>query len=342
MIRDVWSCQEEKWSKAKKISQGAAAATALRAAEGGGRRRWSRDLQVLRVTTQREVKSDETSAEFQGETSELENVFGPASSGHQEERRWSKSGRISTPSFEEDAREEHHKKRENTTGQKYNSFQYTQMGHRQSRPNQDDWFSSFLQRCPPSCSLQDTNQREAQKNNLFSCWSYFLFLKANIRVQRGMNSPKPLGSIRRTSVFVSCTSRLINIPPVLAPHTANTANTAAWSKSETVGFSHCWLLTLSPGDWAEMLGIKYFLEPTGMCLQHLMRLVHVFQVVTDDHDPPRFLFWIYPKKTFLLSAEYFPFNNQYRCNDTEVYKYITWAGTCTSGFDIDIHTEFAS
>lgn len=95
MIRDVWSCQEEKWSKAKKISQGAAAATELRAAEGGGRRRWSRDLQVLRVTTQREVKSDETSAEFQGETSELENVFGPASSGHQEERRWSKSGRIS-------------------------------------------------------------------------------------------------------------------------------------------------------------------------------------------------------------------------------------------------------
>lgn len=28
-------------------------------------------------------------------------------------------------------------------------------------------------------------------------------------------------------------------------------------------------------------------------------------------------------KIFLLSAEYFPFNNQYRCNDTEVYKYIT-------------------
>lgn len=42
------------------------------------------------------------------------------------------------PSFEEDAREEHHKKRENTTGQKYNGFQNTQMGHRQSRPNQDD------------------------------------------------------------------------------------------------------------------------------------------------------------------------------------------------------------
>lgn len=310
MIRDVWSCQEKKWSKAKKISQGAAAATALRAAEGGGRRRWSRDLQVLRVTTQREVKSDETSAEFQGETSELENVFGPASSGHQEERRWSKSGRISAAELWGGRSGGASQEKRKHNGQKYNSFQYTQMGHRQSRPNQDDWFSSFLQRCPPSCSLQDTNQREARKNNLFSCWSYFLFLKANIRVQRGMNSPKPLGSIRSTSVFVSCTSRLINIPPVLAPHAANTANTAAWSKSETVGFSHCWLLTLSPGDWAEMLGIKYFLEPTGMCLQHLMRLVHVFQVVTDDHNPPRFLFWIYPKKTFLLSAEYFPFNNQ--------------------------------
>lgn len=258
MIRDVWSCQEEKWSKAKKISQGAAAATALRAAEGGGRRRWSRDLQVLRVTTQREVKSDETSAEFQGETSELENVFGPASSGHQEERRWSKSGRISAAELWGGRSGGASQEKRKHNGQKYNGFQNTQMGHRQSRPNQDDWFSSFLQRCPPSCSLQDTNQREARKNNLFSCWSYFLFLKANIRVQRGMNSPKPLGSIRSTSVFVSCTSRLINIPPVLAPHAANTANTAAWSKSETVGFSHCWLLTLSPGDWAEMLGIKYF------------------------------------------------------------------------------------
>lgn len=342
MIRDVWSCQEKKWSKAKKISQGAAAATALRAAEGGGRRRWSRDLQVLRVTTQREVKSDETSAEFQGETSELENVFGPASSGHQEERRWSESGRISTPSFEEDAREEHHKKRENTTGQKYNGFQNTQMGHRQSRPNQDDWFSSFLQRCPPSCSLQDTNQREARKNNLFSCWSYFLFLKANIRVQRGMNSPKPLGSIRRTSVFVSCTSRLINIPPVLAPHAANTANTAAWSKSETVGFSHCGLLTLSPGDWAEMLGIKYFFrtnwnvsaasDEAGSCFSscHWWSRSSTFSILNLS------------QKYFYCLQNTFPLTTSTGAMITEVYKYIPWAGTCTSGFDIDIHTEFAS
>lgn len=231
MIRDVWSCQEEKWSKAKLISQGAAAVAALRAAEGGGRRRWSPDLQVLRVTTQPSFKERWASWRMSLDPCPLGTKRSGADQSLAEYR---------LLSFEEDAREEHHKKRENTTGQKYNGFQNTQMGHRQSRQNQDDWFSSFLQCCPPSCSLQDTNQRGAQRVSFFSCWSYFLFLKANVRVQRGVNSLKPLASIRRTSVFISCTSRLKNIQPVLTPHSENTAHMSTSDVSVVCRSVACW------------------------------------------------------------------------------------------------------
>lgn len=144
-MREQWSCQKEKQSKVKMISQGTAAETALRTTQKGGKRgrRWSHDLGVLRVITQRKVKNKETSAEFQGEMNKPQNMFGPVSSGNKEEPLWSKSGRISVSELwgghSGGASQE---KRRHNRG-KYSGSQNTQMGHRQSRPNLADWFSFF-------------------------------------------------------------------------------------------------------------------------------------------------------------------------------------------------------
>lgn len=156
------------------ISQGAAAETALRTSQEGGRRRkWSRDLWALRVVTQSKVKSKRPLQSFKERWTSFKICLDLCPLGTKKSLSNQSLAEYQFLNFEEGTREEHHKKKKTQRGKVQRVPKHT--NGPQAKQTKLGWliffffFFAFCSVALPAGVYRAKSQTSAKsnKNNLF-------------------------------------------------------------------------------------------------------------------------------------------------------------------------------